>query len=105
MILSYRNSVYVYNSVSGQMKFLSIPRVVKQTNYEWYRDTNPLSIEATSYAVLAMLLKGSVTDALPVFRWLNEQRQPYGGFITLHVGIYLFIYLFIYLLFIDEFSN
>ncbi|KAK7097061.1 hypothetical protein V1264_004093 [Littorina saxatilis] len=71
-------------TTQGQMKFWSIPRVVKQTNYEWYRDTNPLSIEATSYAVLAMLLKGSVTDALPVFRWLNEQRQPYGGFITLH---------------------
>ena len=39
----------------------------------------------TSYALLTLMQEGSLIDAIPVFRWLNKQRGPKGGFISTQV--------------------
>ena len=79
----------------------------KQTNapYPWYRHADPHDIEMTSYALMTLTRKRSVTtevtsqiltiltrkrarpDAGSVARWLNMQRGPFGGFVSTRVII------------------
>ncbi|XP_029003662.1 complement C3-like isoform X2 [Betta splendens] len=39
-----------------------------------------LTLEATAYALLALVKSGAFEDARPVVRWFNEQRKVEGGY-------------------------
>ncbi|XP_064090447.1 CD109 antigen-like isoform X4 [Macrobrachium nipponense] len=47
---------------------------------ETSRESRPLDVEATSYALLTYILRGLTRDALPVMEWLVKQRNQHGGF-------------------------
>ncbi|XP_031630826.1 CD109 antigen-like isoform X2 [Contarinia nasturtii] len=46
----------------------------------WYTKPNSVNVEITSYGLLALLEAGYYSDALPVIRWLVNQRNELGGF-------------------------
>lgn len=46
----------------------------------WYSKPNSVNVEITSYALLAILQAGLYTDALPIVKWLVNQRNELGGF-------------------------
>ncbi|XP_070197998.1 CD109 antigen-like [Littorina saxatilis] len=69
-------------TVGDTMKYWSGPVEVKQTYYMWYRKTDAISIEMTSYALLTLMHEDKLQEAIPVFRWMNKQRGPKGGFIS-----------------------
>ncbi|XP_058238339.1 complement C3-like isoform X2 [Hemibagrus wyckioides] len=47
----------------------------------WPDPDNPLfTLEATGYALLALLKGGHIQEAAAPFRWLNQQRRVGGGF-------------------------
>lgn len=47
----------------------------------WLDPDNPLfTLEATGYALLALLKGGHIQEAAAPFRWLNQQRRVGGGF-------------------------
>ncbi|XP_067624065.1 thioester-containing protein 1 allele R1 isoform X2 [Eurosta solidaginis] len=48
----------------------------------WYNRTRSVNIEITSYAALALLENNLIGDALPVLKWLADQRNAFGGFIS-----------------------
>jgi len=52
------------------------------TYYYWQRKTDAINIEMTAYALLTLLHRDDVTQALPLVRWLTMQRGPQGGFIS-----------------------
>lgn len=43
-------------------------------------------VEMTSYALLTYTLLGDVASALPVVKWLSQQRNALGGFSSTQVG-------------------
>ncbi|KAK7098096.1 CD109 antigen-like [Littorina saxatilis] len=77
-----RNNMNQLASSGATVKYWSGPVEVKQTYYSWYRKTDALSIEMTSYALLTLMQDAALNDAIPVFRWLNKQRGPKGGFVS-----------------------
>lgn len=46
------------------------------------RSSKTLNIELTSYGLLAILESGRFTDGFPYFKWLLNQRNNKGGFIS-----------------------
>lgn len=48
----------------------------------WYNHTRSVNVEISSYAVLALLENSLIGDALPVLRWLMNQRNDLGGFVS-----------------------
>lgn len=46
----------------------------------WYTKPNSVNIEMTSYGLLAILQAGLYTNALPIVKWLVNQRNELGGF-------------------------
>ncbi|XP_048243479.1 alpha-1-macroglobulin-like [Haliotis rufescens] len=60
----------------------SPPKPTGYFHYRWYRDTEAKSIEMTSYALLLYSLTSNVTEGLPVMRWISNQRNDRGGFIS-----------------------
>uniref|UniRef100_A0A915JB84 Uncharacterized protein n=1 Tax=Romanomermis culicivorax TaxID=13658 RepID=A0A915JB84_ROMCU len=46
----------------------------------WYDKPPPAEVEMTSYALLTYLLRGDVSGALPLVRWLVGQQNAQGGF-------------------------
>lgn len=46
----------------------------------WYSKPNSVNIEMTSYALLAILQAGLYANALPIVKWLVNQRNELGGF-------------------------
>ncbi|XP_067663329.1 CD109 antigen-like [Haliotis asinina] len=48
----------------------------------WYHDTEAKSIEMTSYMLLLISLGNNVAEGLPVMRWISNQRNDRGGFIS-----------------------
>lgn len=42
----------------------------------------------TSYALLTYTLLGDVASALPVVKWLSQQRNALGGFSSTQVGTF-----------------
>lgn len=46
----------------------------------WYTKPNAVNIEMTSYGLLAILQAGLYTNALPIVKWLVNQRNELGGF-------------------------
>lgn len=48
----------------------------------WYNMTRSVNVEISSYAVLALLENNLIGDALPVLKWLMNQRNDLGGFVS-----------------------
>lgn len=46
----------------------------------WYSKPNSINVEITSYGLLALLEAGLYSDALPIVKWLVNQRTELGGF-------------------------
>lgn len=46
----------------------------------WYKKPNSINIEITAYGLLALLEAGLYSDALPILKWLLNQRNELGGF-------------------------
>lgn len=54
----------------------------------WPDADNPLfTLEATGYALLALLKGGHVKEAAAPFKWLNQQREVGGGYGSTQVSI------------------
>lgn len=45
-----------------------------------HRQSNPIDIEMTSYALLVYAYNNQFTDGLSVMKWITSQRNPQGGF-------------------------
>ncbi|XP_052721975.1 CD109 antigen-like isoform X2 [Crassostrea angulata] len=45
-----------------------------------HRQSNPIDIEMTSYALLVYASNNQFTDGLSVMKWITSQRNPQGGF-------------------------
>ncbi|KAK7496473.1 hypothetical protein BaRGS_00012395, partial [Batillaria attramentaria] len=58
------------------------PEEPRSVRYPWYRMSDALSIEMTSYALLTLVLDQDKERSIWVNTWLNKQRGPYGGFIS-----------------------
>lgn len=43
-------------------------------------------VEMTAYGLLTYTLLGDVASALPVVKWLSQQRNSLGGFSSTQVG-------------------
>ena len=52
----------------------------------WEKQTQAIDIEITAYAALTLVAKGAVSEIMPIVRWLINQRNAYGGFISTQVG-------------------
>ncbi|XP_073826156.1 thioester-containing protein 3 [Musca autumnalis] len=48
----------------------------------WYNHTRSVNVEITSYAVLTLLENALIGDALPAVKWLMNQRNDLGGFVS-----------------------
>ena len=46
----------------------------------WSKERNTINIETTSYALLTMADRGSISDAVPVVNWLFSQQNGHGGY-------------------------
>lgn len=46
----------------------------------WYTKPNSVNVEITAYGLLALLEAGLYSDALPILKWLVNQRNELGGF-------------------------
>lgn len=48
----------------------------------WYNATRSVNIEISSYGALALLENNLIGDALSVLKWLVNQRNDLGGFVS-----------------------
>lgn len=46
-------------------------------------------VEMTAYGLLTYTLLGDVASALPVVKWLSQQRNALGGFSSTQVRLFL----------------
>lgn len=46
----------------------------------WYSKPNSVNVEMTSYGLLSILEAGLYSEALPILKWLLNQRNEFGGF-------------------------
>lgn len=51
-------------------------------NNSTQKSSKTLNIEITSYGLLAILESGRFTDGFPYFKWLLNQRNNKGGFVS-----------------------
>ena len=53
----------------------------------WYEyRPSAISVETTSYALLALLQLDEITYTHPIVNWLTEQRNYKGGFVSTQVS-------------------
>lgn len=50
-------------------------------------------VEMTAYGLLTYTLLGDVASALPVVKWLSQQRNSLGGFSSTQVALFLWLLL------------
>ncbi|XP_062608191.1 CD109 antigen-like isoform X3 [Saccostrea cucullata] len=95
-IASYSLALAKSHSASSTFSRLNNDAVVKdgmkhwhkaqtQTNSHHYwspphKQSNPIDIEMTSYALLVYAANNQFTNGLPVMKWITSQRNPHGGF-------------------------
>jgi CD109 antigen len=48
----------------------------------YYQKMKPVSVEMTSYALMTYLIREKITESVPLGRWLLQQRNPEGGFLS-----------------------
>ena len=46
----------------------------------WKADTESVTVEATSYALLALLAKRKLTYSKKIVKWLTQHKNAEGGF-------------------------
>lgn len=44
-----------------------------------------LDIEVTAYMLLIYNIRNEISKGVQVMRWLNDRRNPYGGFVSTQV--------------------
>nr|XP_022294895.1 CD109 antigen-like [Crassostrea virginica] len=79
VVFTRLNSVAV---VKDGMKHWHKVQTQSSSNY-WtppHRQSNPIDIEMTSYALLVYGAQNHISDGLPVMNWITSQRNPQGGF-------------------------
>ncbi|XP_022321696.2 CD109 antigen-like isoform X2 [Crassostrea virginica] len=94
-IVSYSLSLAKSSSATTVFARLNNDAVVKDGMKHWHkaqtqssshywspphRQSNPIDIEMTSYALLVYAANNQFTDGLPVMKWITSQRNPHGGF-------------------------
>lgn len=52
-------------------------------------------VEMTAYGLLTYTLLGDVASALPVVKWLSQQRNALGGFSSTQVALFFRLHLWI----------
>lgn len=78
--LSYIYSYSLNFSFTDDKKWWEKPIPPGDAKNIWYTKPNSVNIEMTSYALLAILQAGLYTNALPIVKWLVNQRNELGGF-------------------------
>ena len=74
----------------GGLKYWTAPQVTNTSvqgdteplPHQMNKDTKPLEVEMTGYALLTYLLRGQAAHAVPLVRWLLKQRNANGGIIS-----------------------
>lgn len=72
-------SILIFVSLDGQKWWEKQVPPADAKNI-WYSKPNSVNIEMTSYALLAIMQAGLYSNALPVVKWLINQRNEMGGF-------------------------
>ena len=49
-----------------------------------------LDIEMTSYVLLIYNIRKDITNGVRVVKWLNKQKNPFGGFTSTQVSIVVY---------------
>ncbi|XP_056419557.1 uncharacterized protein LOC130361023 [Hyla sarda] len=65
-------------SITGSTKYWSTPS--QQMNYYWQPRTT--DVETAAYALLSYYQQGRITDGILVMKWLSQQRNFLGGFVS-----------------------
>lgn len=73
---------FLLNSGSDGKQWWEKPVPPTDFRNVWYTKPNSINIEITSYGLLALLEAGLYGDALPIVKWLVNQRNELGGFQT-----------------------
>jgi len=77
------------------MKHWEEPEEEKPDNPSyWYYQARSTDIEQTAYVLLAMMEKSgkdSVSDVIPIVRWLSKQRNGLGGWSSTQVCLFAII--------------
>lgn len=69
-------------STADGMKWWNKTSPPSEAQSPWYNATRSVNVEISSYAVLSLLENNLIGDALPCIRWLMNQRNDYGGFVS-----------------------
>ncbi|XP_032815157.1 CD109 antigen isoform X2 [Petromyzon marinus] len=64
-------------ATAGEVKFWTAP---VSSEFEEMWQPRSADIEMTSYALLAHLHQGNVTEGIPIMKWLSQQRNHLGGY-------------------------
>ncbi|CAM9628767.1 unnamed protein product [Lampetra fluviatilis] len=64
-------------ATTGEVKFWTAPM---SSEFEEMWQPRSADIEMTSYALLAYLHQGNVTEGIPIMKWLSQQRNHLGGY-------------------------
>ncbi|XP_076446010.1 CD109 antigen-like isoform X2 [Babylonia areolata] len=54
----------------------------KSEHLYWQRKTAAINIEMTAYSLLTYVMRNMTAKAMPIVRWMTQQRGPQGGFIS-----------------------
>lgn len=77
------SSIFGYDSGTTFIDFIYLDQVKWWSNSYNKPNSRPsktISVEITSYGLLALIKANRLADALPYFRWLLTQRNDQGGF-------------------------
>ncbi|XP_055375533.1 thioester-containing protein 1 allele R1 [Condylostylus longicornis] len=66
----------------GDKKWWSKPYPVSEKKSPWYNSTRSINNEITAYAALALLENNYISNAIPVLKWLVDQRTKMGSFVS-----------------------
>ncbi|CAG7733701.1 unnamed protein product, partial [Allacma fusca] len=66
----------------GQQKYWERKKTAFDEKNPWTDNTRPITVETTAYALRTYMQRNLIGDSIPVVRWLLEQRNERGGFIS-----------------------
>ncbi|XP_053399007.1 CD109 antigen-like [Mercenaria mercenaria] len=69
--------------VKGGMRHWHKAQTSTSSHHYWrpsHSQANPIDIEMTSYALLVQAAKQDFGNGIPIMKWINSQRNSYGGF-------------------------
>lgn len=72
--------LFFFPHLKDDKKWWEKPIPPSDTKNIWHTKPNSVNIEMTSYALLAILQAGLYVNALPIVKWLVNQRNELGGF-------------------------